>query len=535
MPIVVQHQPDANLVGRAAYLAGQGQYQQYLDQMAMQAAQMQQRERMANQQMAFQAWQQQQDNARWQQAQQLADQRAMFDAQAQFAGLQQRQAFDANQAQVQRDWQADQYEQLRQANFAERQLGVDAQEDRYFMDWARKAPATLNTAGRTKFQQEMMAFQNIEKDRVSGNLADPQSYAAARKAVRDRVSGMDWSQFEGPDENQLQQEFEKTVVRNSTRFGAGVPVQIVTGRGGKLTEIPLAPVQQGGMWHMPNEGRDGVITMPDAVYQRWLSGQVDIEGKPLAKDTGEGEAGVQAKAQEAARAAQAKLVESVISHTMKSGGEYGLTQQDPAAIMQHYNSVHAAMGLPAPFPNVQQRPIMPTTQPPAPGQMPPTMSGAMTPRASQQQPQMHPLMQAGLMASSPSVAAAKWAFGAGQQSELARRQAAAAQQTQAVQQSIAAAPPRIQPLAQQTFQTGQALQSVAPQVASAAQFVTQIITKYGTDDIAAIQSAAPPEEFQQLMAAMQVVREEKTRSAAMIAPSRQMPRAPSRFEPVFAQ
>lgn len=519
MPIVVQHQPDANFIGRAAYLAGQGQYQQYLDQMAMQAAQMQQRERMANRQMAFQAWQQQQDNARWQQAQQLADQRAMFDAQAQFAGLQQRQAFEANQAQLQRDWQANQYEQLRQANFAERQLGVDAQEDRYFMDWARKTPSTLNTEGRKKFEAEMMNFQNIEADRVKGNLADPMSYAAARKAVRDRISGMDWSAYEGPDENQLQQEFEKTVVRNSTRFGPGVPVQIVTGRGGKLTEIPLAPVQQGGMWHMPNEGRDGVITMPDAVYQRWLAGQVDIEGKPLAKESGEGEAGLQAKAQEAARAAQAKLVESVIGHALKATGEDGIAPPDPSAIMQHYNQVYSAMGLTPPFPNAQPRPVMPppVVQPGA-GNAATPFTGAVAPVAQPQaQDGRSPLATAGLAWLGPTAMAARWAFGAGQEAELAKQRAAAERQAQAVQQRIATAPPQVQPLAQQTFATGQALQQVAPHVANAAQFVTEIMTKYGTDDITAIQRAAPPEEFQQLMAAMQVVREEKARTAATLA------------------
>ena len=529
MPIVVQHQPNANLIGRAAYLAGQGQYQQYLDQMAMQAAQMQQRERMANQQMAFQAWQQQQEAARWQQAQQLADRRAMFDANVQYAGLQQRQAFEQREANAQREWQANQYEKLRQANLAERQLGFDAQEDRAFMDWARKTPSTLNSEGRSKFQSEMMAFQNIESDRAKGNLADPMSYSAARKAVRDRISGIDWSAFEGPDENQLKKEFERTVVYNSTRFGQGpdgknIPVQIVTGRGGKLTEIPLAPVRQGDMWHMPNETRDGVITMPDAVYQRWLKGEVGVDGKPLAKDTGEGEAGIQAKAQEAARAAQSKLVESVIGHALKATGEDELSAPDPAAIMHHYNQVYSAMGLAPPFPNARDPVVgQPVTVGPA---QPVGAGAASTPLAQPpQQEGRSPLATAGLAMSSPSAMAARWLMGAGDNSPASQQNAQVAQQAQAVQQSIAAASPRIQPLAQQTFATGQALQQVAPNVASAAQFVTQIMTKYGTDDLNAIQQAAPPDEWQKLQAAIQTVREEKARAAAMISAPRQSPPA----------
>jgi len=242
MPIEVQHQPDPRLIGRAAFGAGLGRYNQQQFENGLQLTQLALQERARQQQMQ-------------QQAMQFEQQRQM-----QMLEMQQRQRMQREQMDLQWDihqgqWNAqaqrDQFNaQQRQQNFADlrqHQLQRDQQQalvktvDVDRTDRMKRLAAVqtgLNQQGfqeATKLRTELAA---IAMQRKMGQIDEATYQQAMQQWDMKMDAHGDWSTFRVDPKAQMQKEFADSSF-NHPQFGPG---RMLKNKQGQMYFVPDEPV-----------------------------------------------------------------------------------------------------------------------------------------------------------------------------------------------------------------------------------------------------------------------------------------------------
>lgn len=242
MPIEVQHQPDPRLIGRAAFGAGLGRYnqQQFENGLALTQLALQERAR---------------QQAMQQQAMQLEQQRQMHMLDMQQRQQMQRQNMDFERAMQQGQWNAQlqrqqMVEQARQQNYADlrqHQLQRDQQAqtvktvDTDRTERMRRLAGVqtgLNQQGfqeATKLRTELAA---IATQRKMGQIDEPTYQQAMQQWDMKMDAHGDWSTFRVDPRAQMQQEFQNSAF-NHPQFGAG---RMLKNKQGQMYFVPDEPV-----------------------------------------------------------------------------------------------------------------------------------------------------------------------------------------------------------------------------------------------------------------------------------------------------
>ena len=278
MPIEVQHQPDPRLIGRAAFGAGLGRYNQQQFENGLQLTQLALQERARQQQMQ-------------QQAMQFEQQRQMQLLEMQQRQRQQQQAMDFQRAMQQGQWNAQaqrqQFDaQQRQQNFADlrqHQLQRDQQQalvktvdvdrtDR--MKRLASVQTGLNQQGfeaATKLRTELAA---IAMQRKMGQIDEATYQQAMQQWDMKMDAHGDWSTFRVDPRAQMQQEFQNSAF-DHPQFGPG---RMLKNKQGQMYFVPNEPVvrmQPDGSKLIGHFREDGTIEWrPEAAEK-----QADV--KPL--------------------------------------------------------------------------------------------------------------------------------------------------------------------------------------------------------------------------------------------------------------
>ena len=278
MPIEVQHQPDPRLIGRAAFGAGLGRYNQQQFENGLQLTQLALQERARQQQMQ-------------QQAMQFEQQRQMQLLEMQQRQRQQQQAMDFQRAMQQGQWNAQaqrqQFDaQQRQQNFADlrqHQLQRDQQQalvktvdvdrtDR--MKRLASVQTGLNQQGfeaATKLRTELAA---IAMQRKMGQIDEATYQQAMQQWDMKMDAHGDWSTFRVDPRAQMQQEFQNSEF-DHPQFGPG---RMLKNKQGQMYFVPNEPVvrmQPDGSKLIGHFREDGTIEWrPEAAEK-----QADV--KPL--------------------------------------------------------------------------------------------------------------------------------------------------------------------------------------------------------------------------------------------------------------
>lgn len=278
MPIEVQHQPDPRLIGRAAFGAGLGRYNQQQFENGLQLTQLALQERARQQAMQ-------------QQAMQFEQQRQMQLLEMQQRQQQQRQAMDFQRAMQQGQWNAQMQRQQfdaqqRQQNFADlrqHQLHRDQQQalvktvDVDRTDRMKRLAAVqtgLNQQGfeeATKLRTELAA---IAMQRKMGKIDEATYQQAMQQWDKKMDAHGDWSTFRVDPRAQMQQEFQNSEF-DHPQFGPG---RMLKNKQGQMYFVPNEPVvrmQPDGSKLIGHFREDGTIEWrPEAAEK-----QADV--KPL--------------------------------------------------------------------------------------------------------------------------------------------------------------------------------------------------------------------------------------------------------------
>jgi hypothetical protein len=249
MPIEVQHQPDPRLVGRAAFGAGLGRYNQQQFENGLQLTQLALQERarqqaMAQQQQQF-AQQQQMQMLEMQRRQQMQERQMQFDRdmqQGQWNAQAQRQQFE-----LQRQAMAERARQQNYADLRQHQMQRDQQAqvvrsvDVDRTDRMKRLAAVqsgLNQQGyqeATKLRTELAA---ISTQRKMGQIDDAAYQQAMQQWDMKMDAHGDWSTFRVDPRAQIQQEFDASTF-NHPQFGPG---RMLKNKQGQMYFVPDEPV-----------------------------------------------------------------------------------------------------------------------------------------------------------------------------------------------------------------------------------------------------------------------------------------------------
>lgn len=269
MPIEVQHQPAAAVVGAAAFAAGQGQFNQQQFQNGLALTQ---------QAMQFQAMQQQAAL----QAAHLNQQRQLAAAQMQMQDMQQRRAIGAQQglAQQRNDWQ----NQRDQLNWANRQAGWDQlnqrnqqmQAQRFVQDAVKsdldQRMKTLSQIGSTpmmkpgtdKHLELRSELSSIVQQKRMG-VIDDDTYRGAIAQWDEKFNAEPWDNYKKDPKAEAQQAIDAATITDP-ELGE---VIVSKGRNGSITKTPTKPkpftAEDGSQWYAVPNG-DKTEWMPKAEY-----------------------------------------------------------------------------------------------------------------------------------------------------------------------------------------------------------------------------------------------------------------------------